>query len=111
MMNKIWTLFWVAKGEKPKVRESAKHSRTDDEHCNDLPIMGENTLGICESDDVKGKRIMIREDQTLEALLDCFIHENTHAASPDMASEYWVSQFSTDLTKNILRVFTVTRKA
>jgi len=64
--------------------------------------------GLCESPDVVGKTIYIRDERPDAETLDTLIHEMLHAADWSK-SEFWVHDVANDLTRNILKVFRIER--
>ena len=65
--------------------------------------MLEGGRGLCESPDLKGKRIFLAMNQEPHMLFDTLVHEMAHAAGWNLA-EQWVHQFAEDVTSNMQRL-------
>ena len=64
---------------------------------------GRGTYGICDSPEVKGKKITIKKNLKGEKLFDTLIHEMLHAACWDM-DEYAVAQTAADIARVFKRL-------
>lgn len=66
-------------------------------------------LGSCDAPTAKHKSIYLEPEQSDESLLDTLIHELRHAEYPEQ-SEDVVARRASELTRNILKLFNITRK-